>query len=218
MRSDHITQRPALYPPDFARRLEHWIDSGVWPSGTPLPTKDELIRIFGASEIDDVHEIIEGLRLRGILTIRPEDGRLVIALQGSGPGYTAGDLGNEQGRSALIVEARRALLSQGARLAASRATPEDMSKLIEALHEDTDSRGPVSLSGPGAFEREVILASGNDFMLRVYERLFILENLSLGHDDDGRSQDDPAFARRELLTAIAARQADAAARLADQLL
>lgn len=194
-----------------------------------MPTQDELSRIFGAAELEHVHEVLDGLRRRGILTVRPEDGRLLVAVEGYGANSSTlpspGPEGEpDEDRWKLISETRRALLAQGARLAAMRASGQSLEKLEHALRSKVAQRsaGPVEvLESDGDFEREVIIASGNDLMLRVYDRLVILEGLthSEASVQDARTEDESiAFARRELLTAIAARQTQAAALLADRVL
>lgn len=195
----------------------------MWPEGGPLPTRDELAHIFGTKELEHAHEVIDGLHDRGILATRPEDGRLVIGAKGgvqkgSPLPATHGLPGPDHERWRIVNETRKALLSQGARMAATRASVESLAKLCSLL--------PVDISGPareaddagGGFEREVVAASGNDLMLRIYDRLVILE-LTTRVKETPRENGDArlAFARRELLTAITARQPQAAALLADRI-
>ncbi|QTF73076.1 FCD domain-containing protein [Arthrobacter woluwensis] len=223
MPSEHTPHQPLADHRDFGKRLEHWIDSGVWPEGGLLPARDELALIFGAHELEHAHEVIDGLHHRGILTTRPEDGRLVIGVKGNLPNSSAlaatpGRPGPDHERWQLINEARRALLSQGARLAASRASAESLDRLGLLLHGDVGMPGADPSSPATDFEREVIVASGNELMLRIYDRLLILELMTrTGGDATGPDDGRLAFARRELLTAIAARQPQAAALLADRI-
>lgn len=227
---------PASVRNDFGRKLEHWIDSGVWPAGGLLPTREELTAIFGAAELEHAHEVLDGLHRRGILTTRPDDGRMVIGVRGSAQdsstlAATQGETEPDEERWQLVSETRRALVTQAARLAATRATDESLAKLSSLLPCETGGDGDdgASLSeaatredGPGSkegdFEREVVVASGNDLMLRIYDRLMVVEAASQGGEPlpvtaAGRIQ----FARRELLRAIAAHQPKAAALLADRI-
>ncbi len=233
MRSEHTPQKPLTVPDDFGTKLEHWIDSGVWPEGGLLPTHEELTAIFGASELEHAHEVLDGLHRRGILTTRPEDGRVIIGVKGSA--QNSSTLAATQGRPRpdddrwhLVSETRRALLTQAARLAATRASAESLVRMNRLLTDEAERTGgdAEETDLPGAhlgavredFEREVIVASGNDLMLRIYDRLMILEAMTRTAEatppiGSARIQ----FARRELLRAITARQPKAAALLADRI-
>lgn len=239
MRAEHTPQKLLPVPDDFGTKLEHWIDSGVWPEGGLLPTHDELAMIFGACELDHAHEVLEGLHRRGILTTRPEDGRMVIGVKGSEQdsstlAATRGEPGPDGERRQLVSETRRALLTQAARLAATRASSESLVRLGSLLIGETERTGDDAEEADDAeervlpdehggaaredFEREVIVASGNDLMLRIYDRLMILEAMTQTAEtapaiDSARIQ----FARRELLRAITAHQPKAAALLADRI-
>ncbi|MFK0073439.1 FadR/GntR family transcriptional regulator [Arthrobacter woluwensis] len=223
MPSEHTPHQPLAEHRDFGKRLEHWIESGVWPEGGLLPARDELALIFGATELEHAHEVIDGLHHRGILTTRPEDGRLVIGVKGSMQNSstlarTHGRPGPDHERWRLVNEARRALLSQGARLAASRASVESLEKLGGILQDDAGAAGPGLPAQGSDFEREVVVASGNELMLRIYDRLMILEVMTrIGGAAENPKDGLLTFARRELLTAIAARQPKAAALLADRI-
>ena len=193
MRSEHTPQKPLPVPDDFGTKLEHWIDSGVWPEGGLLPTREELAMIFGASELEHAHEVLEGLHRRGILTTRPEDGRVVIGVKGSSQNSstltaTQGTPGRDDDRWHLVSETRRALLTQAARLAATRASAESLVRMNRLLTDEAERTGggAVETNLPGAhlgaaredFEREVIVASGNDLMLRISAPLMILEAMT----------------------------------------
>lgn len=236
MRFEHTPQKPLPVPDDFGTKLEHWIDSGVWPEGGLLPTHEELAMIFGASELEHAHEVLEGLHRRGILTTRPEDGRMVIGVKGneqnsSTLAATQGRPGPDDDRWHLVSETRRALLTQAARLAATRASSECLVRMSRLLTDEAERTGDDAAETeeadlPGEhlgsvredFEREVIVASGNDLMLRIYDRLMILEAMTRAAEatppiGSTRIQ----FARRELLRAITAHQPKAAALLADRI-
>lgn len=221
MRSEHTPQQPFSVQHDFGTRLEHWIDSGVWPEGGLLPTREELALIFGRTELDHAHEVLDGLHRRGILAVRPEDGRMVVSVRGNHQDAstleaTDGRPGPDNERWRLVHEARKAILVQGARLAATRASAHSLATLGGMLPADGSDAAPTGTGD--AFEREVIVASGNALMLRIYDRLVILEMMTRTRVPEDRTGPDRlAFARRELLTAIAAHQPQAAALLADRI-
>ncbi|SEB48834.1 FadR/GntR family transcriptional regulator [Arthrobacter woluwensis] len=226
MRFEHTPQQPSSDPRDFGRRLEHWIESGVWPEGGLLPTRDELTRIFGSAELEYTREVIDGLHRRGILIIRPEDGRLVIGVKGGALNSstletTEGNPGPDYERWRLVNEARKALLTQAARLAATRASDDIVMELRHLLEhpEIGESVETAATGGEDAFEREVVVAAGNDLMVRIYDRLMILEATTRVNEGiEAARTENLTRARREVLTAIAARQPTAAALLADRIL
>ena len=217
---DHTTPPAVASSHSFAQRLEHWITSGAWPAGSTLPSVHELGRIFADQDMAGIQEVLDGLLAQGVLLLDTETGRLTARAPASARGSDSGpsDLDRShdsaEDRVRALSEARNALLCQCVRHLSARATPEDLEHLDFALGRAVTGFSTESLA---AFDRELVLRTGNGLMLRIYDRL-----MSLGSAEKSPqprpSLDDQILARTELLTAICAQESDAATRFAESLL
>jgi len=217
---DHTTPPADGASYSFAQRLEHWISSGVWPTGTTLPSVPELGRIFKDQDMASIQEVLDGFLSQGVLLHDAESGRLSARDRGSSPGSDQGHADLDQpfvsvaDRAHALGEARNALLCQCVRRLASQATQEDLDHLEFALARATENQTAESLA---AFDRELVLRTGNGLMLRIYDRL---SDLGTAESSAVPSAPSPAqaLARTELLTAIGARETSAAVRFTEGLL
>ena len=132
MNVDHTTPPADGASYSFAQRLEHWISSGVWPTGTTLPSVPELGRIFKDQDMASIQEVLDGFLSQGVLLHDAESGRLSARDRGSSPGSDQGHADLDQpfvsvaDRAHALGEARNALLCQCVRRLASQATQEDL--------------------------------------------------------------------------------------------
>ncbi|MGO4454785.1 FCD domain-containing protein [Arthrobacter sp. RAF14] len=219
MNVDHTTPPADGTSYSFAQRLEHWINSGAWPHGTTLPSLSELSRIFKDQDMSSIQEVLDGFLSQGVLLLDAESGRLSARDWISSPDGSHGCADLDQpfesvaDRAHALGEARNALLCQCVRRLASRATQEDLDHLEFALARAVENQSAESLA---AFDRELVLRTGNGLMLRIYDRL---NDLGTAESSAGLSAPSPdqALARTELLTAIGAGETSAAVRFAEGL-
>ena len=122
-----------------AGQLRRRIAGGEFPVGALLPTEHELAQELGVSR-NSVREGVRSLVHAGLLGARAGYGTFVVATSDLAP-TLARRL--EHDRAADIAEVRLLLEREGARLAASRATPEQHRRLGEAL-----DRRRAATSGP----------------------------------------------------------------------
>lgn len=198
----------------MAGQLRTAILSGVYRPGDRLPTERELVRQFGVSRVT-VRDALRTLEAGGLIQVR---------IGGQGGPYVAhpdvavlsANLGNQLQLSGCTVselaEARLALETTAARLAAERAKPEDLTQLEEALGEAGDV-GTATASVD--FHEAVAKASGNRalWMMFAATRALIKEAFDELH---ARQPDMPTSARRAheaLLDAIAGGDGDRAVEL-----
>lgn len=123
------TQRTSTTPDRIYDELLHQIASGAYQPGTKLPSENELKDRYGTSR-NTVRLALNRLNTLGILEIRRGDGSYVckmgsnVSLRTMVPTilFEKHDLGD-------ILEFRKGIEVQSARLAALRATEEDIRKL-----------------------------------------------------------------------------------------
>lgn len=193
-------------------RLRRQVASGVWPVGTRIPSEPELVERLGVAR-NTVREAVRALAHTGLLETRHGSGTYVRA--------TSELAGVMRARFAEapaddVSEARGALETRAARLAAVRHTADDLRRLEAALaqREQAWSSGDriVFVDADAAFHLAVVAASHNMVLIGLHADLgeVIRESL-LDHFRDElspeRYQDHAG-----LVEAIRARDAERAAR------
>lgn len=217
------------HPPVFARRrlvddvvrhLQQEISLGRWAAGSRLPAETELTQSLGVSRTT-LREAVAALSHAGLLDVRRGDGTYVR------PGvHPAESLDQRLRRAAIlhVYEVRRALEVEAARLAAERRSTGDVATLRRLMAERDDARAQGDRSR--AVERDVefhvavAVASGNPVLADVYRALAAtlrptLESLA---DDPTLPLVDTTKLHHDLVQAIEAKDATAAARVARKLL
>ncbi|MGW5750749.1 FadR/GntR family transcriptional regulator [Nocardia rhamnosiphila] len=189
------------------------IRAGEWPLGHRLPGETTLAAQLGVGR-STLREAIRELAGRGVLTSR----------QGAGVFVTALDIAEDwdivvrRATIAAVVEARMAIETEAAALAAHRRTPADLRTIRRTLA----GRAAPGLSVPEyvdadtAFHRAVIVAAHNDILIQLFDtflprlRIAMIDML---HIRPLPSPPTDHAAHERLAAAIAARDPDAAAAL-----
>jgi len=111
--------------------LREQISSGAWPVGERIPPESELIERLQVGR-GTVREAIKALAHIGLLEVRQGDGTYVRSRS-----ELAGALRRQLGSytDTDVQEVRRALEVEGARLAATRRTEDDLRAMADALAE-----------------------------------------------------------------------------------
>lgn len=151
--------------------LRGQITSGEWPVGMRIPTETELVDQLGVAR-NTVREAVRSLAHAGLLEIRQGAGTYVRA--------TSELSGVMQRRFAAsghhdILELRRALEVEAARLAAERRTPADL-ELIETTlwrREQAWASGVIEtfVQADAAFHHALLAAAHNTVLAELYADL-----------------------------------------------
>ena len=197
-------------------RLRQQITSGAWEVGSRIPAEPELTELIGVGR-NTIREAVQSLVHAGMLERRQGSGTYVIS---------DSELGNAMGRQIAgahqrdVLEVRRSLEMETARLAALRRTPDQVVQL-RALR---DARSAAYASGELDdmvqvdldLHRAIAQATDNPVLAALYETLLdaITENIRFNfehpaHDDDSH---------HALVEAIADGDARAAVREIDEYL
>jgi DNA-binding FadR family transcriptional regulator len=124
----HSAAREPLVAQVIAQ-LRTQITSGEWPVGRRLPPEPELAAALGVGR-NTLREAVLALVHAGLLQRRQGSGTYVV----SGTEMSSAVARRvAEARIADVIEVRRALEVEAARLAAARRTPEDLAALDEAL-------------------------------------------------------------------------------------
>lgn len=207
--------------------LRSRLKDGTWPVGTRLPGEHELAAELGVGR-NTVREALRTLVNAGLLTARRGDGTYVIATDEL-EAALARRLDSEQAHR--VLEVRGALEIETARLAADRATEDDLSQLRALLAQRTDATARHDdadfLRADLAFHEAVARASGNELLLELYlgvdrAATYARERRPEAADPEPHAlvwaTDDVHRDHELLLDAIAARDPEAAGNAARHLI
>lgn len=193
-----------------AELLLQRIRAGEWGLGEKLPGETTLAPQLGVGR-STVREAIRQLAGRGVLASRQGAGVFVTALDAP----EDWDAVLRRAGIVSVIEARIAIESEAAALAADRRTPADLRALRRALTQREEHRAEIAslVDSDTAFHRTIVAAAHNPILLELFDsftprlRDAMIEMLRL-HREFGDDADHDAHA--ELLSAIARRDPAAA--------
>ena len=117
-------------------QIRQLVGSGEWPVGQRIPNEGELVKSLGVGR-NTVREAIRALAHTGVLEVRQGDGTYVRATS-----EVSGALRRLCGSELRdIIQVRRALEVEGARLAATNRTAEDIANMERLLDRRDESLG-----------------------------------------------------------------------------
>jgi DNA-binding FadR family transcriptional regulator len=181
-------------------QMREAIRTGDWAVDQRIPPEPELVTVLGVGR-NTVREAVRALSHAGLLEVRQGDGTFVRATS-----ELSGAVRRMCGTQLREVrQVRRLLEVEGARLAATHRTAEDLTAMAEALAERdnavADERWNAAVDADALFHQQVVAASHNGLLTELYQGLTEVIRASLaataGHED-------PAWriGHGELLTAI----------------
>lgn len=185
-------------------QLRTLVTSGEWPVDSRIPTEPELVEALGVGR-NTVREAIRALAHNGIFEVRQGAGTYVRAT--SEVSAALRRLCGSELRDVLQV--RRCLEVEGARLAANARTEEDIAELRAHLaHTDTTDHAQFTHSDT-EFHLAVVRASHNPVLIEIYRGLLEAITASVATASAGPGG---MFPHDELVEAIAAGDEDRAGR------
>ena len=203
---------------EAALRLEAMIREGTFPPGTLLPPERELMKVFGVGRAS-IREALFALNRMGLVLLRngerprvttPTPETLITELSGSARHFLS------QPDGAAYFQEARALFETGvARLAAARATAEDIERLRQALEANMAARGDRARfeRTDVAFHYVLATIAKNPIFTAVHDALveWLTSQRTMSLRVPG-AEKGAAEAHRRVYEAVAARDPEAAAR------
>jgi DNA-binding FadR family transcriptional regulator len=194
--------------------------SGEWPVGTRIPPEPELVAALGVGR-NSVREAVRALAHSGMLEVRQGDGTWVRAASGLG---AALDRYVRRADARHVLEVRRGLEREAARLAARHRTEADLARLTDALarqHElaAADDRDGF-VRGDLEFHRLVTAAAHNPVLVDLLDHLGEALGATIALTvDEQHAVGSPLFhVHTDLVEAIRDGNDEAAGRASDALL
>ncbi len=209
---------------EIVQQLRGLILSGQYAVGQKLPPERKLSEELGVNRAS-LREAIKSLEQLGLVKTRQGDGtRVLDFMQTAGVELVshliAGPTPNLQ-MLVDVMEFRRFFGRESARLAAERATPEDIAKLDEMAERAAEPTVDVTLLLQLDFEFYVLLAAaGHNRVMQLLINTIRAAVASYGPFFAQFHAQAPAVRKhhRDLLKAIGDKDGDAAAKVADAFL
>ncbi|WP_026449119.1 FadR/GntR family transcriptional regulator [Actinopolyspora mortivallis] len=149
-------------------QMRQLVASGEWPIGQRIPPEAELVQALGVGR-NTVREAVRALAHAGLLEVRQGDGTFVRAT--SEISGAVGKLCTTELRQ--VLEVRRALEVESARLAATARTDTDVAELEVALRERDAAigeRDPERVAHTdSSFHLRLVQASHNPVLIQLYQ-------------------------------------------------
>ncbi|XVV02194.1 FadR/GntR family transcriptional regulator [Actinosynnema sp. CA-248983] len=165
------------------------IAGGEWPVGRRIPPEPELVNALGVGR-NTVREAVRALSHAGLLEVRQGDGTFVRAtseLSGAVRRLCGSELRE-------VLQVRRTLEVEGARLAATERTDEELTRLAALLAERDAALAAKDwdrlVERDAAFHLLLVQSSHNNLLYQLYQgvteavRASITATVETDHEDD----------------------------------
>lgn len=188
-------------------QIKRYIASGMVKPGERLPAERVLAERLGVGR-SSVREAIKVLEAIGLVESRIGEGTFIALQPGAGLGRAIGaGLSVWGGTIIELIEARRAIEVEGARMAAEQATVEDVQRLHETLArmERSADQFDAYFAADMQFHRLIAQATHNTLVVHMVDSLITLlqEALHQGQADQLRTSSEISGTHHEVFAAIA---------------
>ena len=185
-------------------QLRTLVSSGEWAVNAKIPTEPELVEALGVGR-NTVREAVRALAHSGILEVRQGDGTYVRATS-----EVSGALRRLCGAELReVLQIRRCLEVEGARLAASARTEQDLAELHRFLEHRVTTSHEEFVRTDTEFHLAVVRASHNRVLIELYRGLIEAISASVA---TASTRPDGMVTHDGLVEAIAAGDVDRAGR------
>ncbi|MCI2419157.1 FCD domain-containing protein [Saccharopolyspora sp. K220] len=182
-------------------QIRELVSSGEWPLGGKIPPETELVIALGVGR-NTVREAVRALSHAGLLEVRQGDGTFVRATSEIS-GAVRKLCGPELRQ---VLEVRRALEVEGARLAARARTEDDLRELEiclaarDAAVQRLDSAEVVTTDAE--FHARLVAASHNPVLISLYEGIREAVASSVATTFNPETPPEQHISHTELLAAV----------------
>ena len=206
-----MTSQASLQRGDLVTRMAFEITSGKLAVGTRLPSERQLAERLKVSR-PVVREVLRSLEERGLIEVSPGRGAFVRGLRGADVVGPLDTIYRRQATPRDLVEARLAVETKAAELAAEHATESDLVAMSSALDRFDAADGLIEMARHDVtFHAGIARASANPVIATIFASIatltFELMLRSLGDEHVARTA---VPLHREILAAIEAGDAERA--------
>lgn len=210
---DFQTVRKTRVSEGIVDQIRDLVTSGRLRPGDRLPAERDLARILGVGR-STVREAIRGLESLGILQTRAGEGTFLAALPSTGTDILTARLFESWDSQRKLFEVRQVIEPDLAALAARRATAEQIASMQKAVAEQEQLvlQGGNGIQADTTFHYLLAEAAGNEVLLKIMDNLMGLLKETRETSLQGDRPAQSVKQHRAILSAIEARDADAAQR------
>ena len=183
-------------------QMRQAISNGDWAVDQRIPAEPELVSALGVGR-NTVREVVRALSHAGLLEVRQGDGTFVRATS-----EISGALRRMCGSELReVLQVRKALEVEGAKLAAAQRTPDELADLTALLTERnmavTERHWNAAIDADTRFHQAVMRCSHNTLLTELYQGLTEVVRASVAATSE---QTEPGWtiSHDGLLAAIAA--------------
>jgi DNA-binding FadR family transcriptional regulator len=198
-------------------QLEAMISSGEWPVGAKIPPEPELVAGLGVGR-NSVREAVRALIHTGLLEARQGDGTYVRANTGLG---AALERHTREADALHVLEIRRGLEREAARLAATRRGDDDLAALEAAMAAQRAAAAAQDrdafVRADVAFHHAVATAAHNPVLADLLDHLGASLDAAIDVAVEHLTLDSAFAVHTELAEAVRAGRPEEAATAADAL-
>lgn len=180
------------------------IVAGRYAEGTQLPTEPQLAETYGASRLI-IREAMKSLAAKGLVSIRPRTGTHVLP-RAEWNLFDPAVLGWQSEAPpdpqliADLMELRQTIEPLAARLAASRAQPQQVAEIGEAFQAMAQAQNRASyIEADLRFHGAVVRSCGNQFIMQLETALSAVWKTSFQASSDAWGPDAQALALHQSL-------------------
>lgn len=182
-------------------QMRELVSSGEWPLDQRIPPESELVNALGVGR-NTVREAVRALAHAGLFEVRQGDGTFVRATSELS-GAVRRLCGTELRQ---VLEVRRALEVESARLAATARTDDDIRRLQTVLEARDDAMRDRdrdrAVATDTAFHLQLVEASHNAVLIELYQGISEAVASSVATTFDSEYGQNHHFSHTELFEAV----------------
>lgn len=208
--------RPKRVSSQVFEQIRELIYKGVFKPGQQLPPERELATSMEVSRTS-VRNAIEKLVKLGLLRQVQGQGTFICSPEGREANPFSMAMATDTATYQDLLEVRRGFECNAARLAAQRASEQDLralQKSLEEMEDDLAGDGIISTSADTAFHMAVAYSTKNPVLIHLtrcmYDFLFVGIKKNLTHMGDAENFEDVMEHHRAIFRAIKNREPDKA--------
>lgn len=170
--ADPVPLRRAPLYEEIAERLRDLIAARRLAPGDRLPSERDLARLLGVSRTS-VRQALAALRTIGLIDVRQGEGAYLMRPADEVVATLAVEVLHVEADHPMVWEAREAIEVHAARLAATRATAQDVAAMHRALATMAASidGGGEGTEGDAALHRAIVAAAHNPLLTQLFTSL-----------------------------------------------
>lgn len=199
-------------------QMKRMISNRIWKEGEKIPSQNELQSMFHVSRVS-IREALKKLESYGVITTQQGRGSFVTRFEEANlfadPAIEIFQSAADSKTIRDFMEFRRIIEIEGVRLAAERATPEEIQRLEENYQNMCEARNNVQKFSDYDFDFHEIIAqmTKNSILIRCFGLIITFLKKDFDEVVEKVGVDKGTYYHKEILNAIKAHEPEKASRI-----